>query len=216
MYSLLLAYKAARLLARDEVSDAFRNARGVMHVERVLGLFTEPELQHLVLPRVGLVRLMNGFYVSAHFTVTAFVLVWLFLWHREVYVRSRRMLIGMTAVALALHLALPTAPPRFLPGFVDTGRLVGPSLYSAGSAVKGTANQLAAIPSLHFGWSVLVAWAVLASCRSRWSYAVVLYPLVTLLTITATANHYWADSIVALAIFAAVLQLTQRTSASWS
>ena len=37
------------------------------------------------------------------------------------------------------------------------------------------------------------------------------HPLATLLTITATANHYWADSIVALAIFAAALRLTQRT-----
>jgi hypothetical protein len=212
MYSLLVLYKAARLLARDEVADAFSNARRVVHVEQLLGLFTEQELQRMVLPWPGLVRAMNGFYVSAHFSVTGIVLIWLFLRHRDVYRQARVLLIGMTAVALVLHLVLPTAPPRLLPGFVDTGRLLGPSFYSPNSAVHGMANQLAAIPSLHFGWSVLVAWAVMASSRHRWACAIVLYPLATLLTITATANHYWVDSFIALGIFAAMLGVTHRLS----
>ncbi len=51
------------------------------------------------------------------------------------------------------------APPRFLPdlGFVDAGLMYHLSVYGAGGS--GISNQLAAMPSLHVGWAVLVGVA---------------------------------------------------------
>ena len=80
-------------------------------------------------------------------------------------------------------------------GFVDTLRVYGPSIYSR-DVTASAANQLAAMPSLHFAWSVLVAAGVVWVLRSRWRIVVLLHPVITLLAIVATANHYWLDAAV--------------------
>ena len=71
-------------------------------------------------------------------------------------------------------------------------------------ALEGTygnlANQFAAMPSLHFAWAVVVAWAVIKFASSRWRYLAVLHPVLTLLAIVLTANHYWTDAAVGLVL----------------
>ena len=59
------------------------------------------------------------------------------------------------------------------------------------------ANQFAAMPSLHFGWAVLVAAGVIAVAAHPLALAVAAHPAITLLAIVATANHYWLDAAVA-------------------
>ena len=63
------------------------------------------------------------------------------------------------------------------------------------------------MPSLHFGWAVVIAWAVIvaAGIRTRWRYLVLLHPVVTLAAIVLTANHYWLDAVVAVFLFALAL-----------
>jgi hypothetical protein len=92
-------------------------------------------------------------------------------------------------------------------GFVDTAKLVGPASYGAGSPYKGFANQFAAMPSLHFGWALVIAWAVIvaAGIHSRWRYLVILHPVLTLAAIVLTANHYWLDAVVATFLFGVAL-----------
>src|SRR6185436_17975648 len=90
-------------------------------------------------------------------------------------------------------------------GFVDTARVVGPASYGAGSPYKGFANQFAAMPSLHFGWALVIAWAVLLATKSRWRYFVLLHPVLTLAAIVLTANHYWLDAVAAAALFGVAL-----------
>jgi hypothetical protein len=66
-------------------------------------------------------------------------------------------------------------------------------------------NQFAAMPSLHFGWALMVAIGLIAATRSRWRWLWLLHPLVTLLVIVGTANHYWLDAIVAAALLGIAL-----------
>ncbi len=54
------------------------------------------------------------------------------------------------------------------------------------------------MPSLHFGWSVLVAYAAVRFSKSRLRFVVIAHPVCTLAAIVLTANHYWLDAIVAL------------------
>src|ERR1700748_2978520 len=89
---------------------------------------------------------------------------------------------------------LPVAPPRMLPGFVDTAMLYNQSVYAGGLA----ADQLSAMPSVHVAWAVLVGWGVVHVSTSRWRWAAVVHPVLTILIVVATANHYWADGIVAI------------------
>jgi hypothetical protein len=214
MYLLFLVYKLVRLISAHEVAKAFVNAHHVISLERHLRLFTEPSFQRLVLDRgPDLARLLNVYYVTAHFVVTIFVLVWLYFRHHPLYLRVRRLLVAMTAIGLVIHVTYPLAPPRMLPsaGFIDTGHLFGPSPYDS-SVVHGVANELAAMPSLHFGWAVLVAWAVIATPRRRGQLAILLHPLLTLAAIAGTANHYWMDAVVALVILIAVFHLERLVS----
>jgi hypothetical protein len=127
--------------------------------------------------------------------------VWACIRHPEGYRRIRAAFLGVTLAALAIHVAVPLAPPRMLrgEGFVDTLQVYGPRIYPA-DTTRSVANQFAAMPSLHFGWSVLVAAAIIALLRSRWRYLAIAHPAITLLAIVATANHYWLDAAVALVL----------------
>jgi hypothetical protein len=105
----------------------------------------------------------------------------------------------VTFSALIIHLLFPLAPPRMIPGFVDTMREFGPSIYPA-NAVDGAANQIAAMPSLHFGWAMIEAMAVVSVLKSRWRWLIVIHPALMTLSIIATANHWWIDAAAAALI----------------
>ena len=194
LLALLLAYSGARLLAVDDVPAAFAHAHQVLHLERVLRLPREQDVQALLLTSEQLVRAANSYYAAAHLPVTALALGWLFLRHPEHYRWARAALVSATGVALMVYLLLPTAPPRMLAGFVDTAQVHGQSVYGA-SGASALANQYAAVPSLHVGWAVLVAVVCVAASRSRWRFLAVLHAVVTVLVVVGTGNHFWLDAL---------------------
>ncbi len=203
--ALLLVYKYGRhLVAEGHVHQALENAREVIGVERTLGVFSEARLQDLVDGNLTLIRFLNAYYLLAHALVTAVAFFWLYVRHWDVYRRFRNVMVVMTLTGLVVHVGFPLAPPRMFPkfGFVDTAKLFGPAAYGNGSPYKGFANQFAAMPSLHFGWALVIAWAVLLATTSRWRYLVLLHPFFTLAAIVLTANHYWIDAFAALLLFA--------------
>ncbi|MET8825019.1 phosphatase PAP2 family protein [Streptomyces sp. NPDC004610] len=203
---LYLVYKLGRHLADGHTAEAFRNARDIWHWERVLRLPDEASVQALFLHGDTLIRAVNTFYATVHFPATVAFLVWLYLRRPGHYVWARRVLAALTAAALVLHLAFPLAPPRMLAetGLVDTGRVYGPSVYGP-PATDTLSNQFAAMPSLHFGWALMVAVGLIAATRTRWRWLWLLHPLLTLLVIVGTANHYWLDAVVAGVLLAAAL-----------
>ncbi|GAA2501761.1 phosphatase PAP2 family protein [Streptomyces gobitricini] len=216
--ALFLVYKLGRSVANGHEALAFGNADRVWDLERALHLPGEGRVQHLVLDGAALVHAANAYYAWVHFPATAAFLGWLY-WRRPGhYVWARRALALLTAAALALHLLVPLAPPRMLAeaGLVDTARVYGPSVYGATPATDGMANQFAAMPSLHFGWALMVAVGLIAATRGRWRALWLLHPLVTLLVIVGTANHYWLDAVVATALLGAALALVRRpVAARW-
>ncbi|MFJ8198161.1 phosphatase PAP2 family protein [Streptomyces sp. NPDC096152] len=203
---LFLVYKLGRQLAAGHTAEAFRNAHRVWDLERALHLPGEGAVQSPLLPGGLPAHLANTYYAAVHFPATAAFLVWLYLRRPAHYVRARRVLAVVTAAALALHLAFPLAPPRMLGAahLVDTARVYGPSVYGSPRGDHLT-NQFAAMPSLHFGWALMVAVGLIAATRSRWRALWLLHPLVTLLVIVGTANHYWLDALVAAALLAVTL-----------
>jgi hypothetical protein len=119
--------------------------------------------------------------------------------HREAYPRWRNIGAFMTGVSLLIQM-VPVAPPRLLPqlGFVDTAVLYGQSVYGRGGLK--IAPQLAAMPSVHVAWAVLIAVAVIATSSSRYRWWILLHPTITTLAVVATANHWWLDGVVAAAL----------------
>ncbi|WP_079177951.1 phosphatase PAP2 family protein [Streptomyces mangrovisoli] len=208
---LFLVYKLGRQLATGHVTEALHNAGRVWHLERVLHLPGEGLVQSLLLDSHDLVRLANIYYATVHFPATAAFLVWMYLRRPAHYVWARRVLAAVTAAALVLPFTFPLAPPRMLAlsGLVDTGRVYGPSVYGP-PRTDHLSNQFAAMPSLHFGWALMVAIGLIAATRSRLRWLWLLHPLVTLLVIVGTANHYWIDAIVATAMLGTALALIPR------
>ena len=195
--TLFVIYNVGRVLAAQRTNGAFAHAEDVLHVERWLGLPGEQSVQAVVLPFRALVRAANGYYASVHFPLTCGVLLWLFLRHPTTYLWMRRSLVMATLVGLVIAIVLPVAPPRMLTwaGFVDTGKEMGQSTYgSVGS--DWLSNQFAAMPSLHVGWALIVAAAGVAAGPARWRWLWVLHPVVTLLVVVVTGNHYWLDAAV--------------------
>ncbi|WP_030855922.1 phosphatase PAP2 family protein [Streptomyces sp. NRRL S-37] len=213
---LFLVYKLGRRLTAGHTGEAYRNGRGVWDLERALHLPGEGAVQSLLLHGDGLAHLANTYYAVVHFPATATFLVWLYLRRPAHYVWARRILAAVTAAALVLHLTFPLAPPRMLAatGLVDTARVYGPSVYGPPEADR-LSNQFAAMPSLHFGWALMVAVGLVVATRARWRWLWLLHPLVTLLVIVGTANHFWLDALAAAALLGlalAVLRLPRHTA----
>ncbi|GHG85638.1 phosphatase PAP2 family protein [Streptomyces lanatus] len=213
---LFLVYKFGRQLATGHTAESFRNADRVWDLERAVHLPGEGSVQNLLLHGDTLVHIANTYYATVHFPATAAFLIWLYLRRPTHYVWARRVLAAVTAAALVVHLTFPLAPPRMLAatGLIDTGQAYGPSVYGS-PQTDHLSNQFAAMPSLHFGWALMVAIGLIVASRSRWRWLWLLHPLLTLLVIVGTANHYWLDAIVATAMLGAALaliRLPERTT----
>lgn len=206
---LFLGYKAVRLAVAGRVDEAFDNAHHVIGLERALHLDVEHGVQALVLHSQRLVVALDRYYVSMHFATFVVFLLWLYIVHREHYAHVRWLIVGSTALALVLHAVYPLAPPRMLPGFVDTMARFGPNAY-ASSAVASLANQHAAMPSVHFMWAVIVAYGVVRAARTPYRWIAVVHPVLTLVAIVATANHFLLDAIVGGVLL--VIVLTSETA----
>ena len=62
--------------------------------------------------------------------------------------------------------------------------------------MKDVSNQYAAMPSMHIGWSTWSALVLVPLLRRRWAKVLAaLYPVITLVCIVLTANHYWIDGV---------------------
>lgn len=190
-------YAAAQSITR--VTGAIAHGREIWHIERVLHLPSEVSLQRLVLPYPSIVRLSNLYYAGLHFPITIAFLIWLWVRHRDRYPVVRNTIAIATGACLLVQM-IPVAPPRMLPevGFVDTALRYGQSVY--GPTGRGMADQLSAMPSIHVAWAVLVGVVVVAVSTSPWRWLAAGHAVLTVLVVVVTANHFWADGIVAVAL----------------
>ena len=89
-----------------------------------------------------------------------------------------------------------TAPGCDRFGYVDTVARYGGWISFGDEGMKAVSNQYAAMPSMHIGWSTWTALVLLPLVRRRGAKLLVaLYPVITLVCILLTANHYWVDGI---------------------
>jgi hypothetical protein len=81
-------------------------------------------------------------------------------------------------------------------GYVDTIARYGGWISFGNEGMKDVSNQYAAMPSMHIGWSTWCVLALLPLLRRRWTRALLIaYPVITLVCIVVTANHYWIDGL---------------------
>jgi PAP2 superfamily len=183
---------------------ALGRARSIWRFERAVHLPSEAAVQHAFLRHPLIIQFFNLYYDTLHFPVLIACMVWLFVRHRNQYGQWRTTLVAFTGICLLVQL-IPVAPPRMLTGtgLVDTAVKYHQSVYATTAGFDP--DQLSAMPSVHVGWALLVAIAIIVTARSRWRWLALLYPAMTTLAVIVTANHFWLDGIVAALILAVVL-----------
>ena len=213
-FVLYQVYSAIRNLSEGTKATAFRHARRLMDWQSALGINHEQTLQSWALNSRPLIILMNYIYGSLHFIVTAGAVIFLYRKFPGDYPRWRNTLALTTILALVGFVFWPLMPPRLLPEhyrFVDTLARY-PTFWSFDSgAINKISNQYAAMPSLHFGWSLFCAAALATRLRRRPArIAAALYPLLTLTAIVLTGNHFFLDAAGGAVVFLAGYWLARR------
>lgn len=192
-----LMYTLVRGLTSDRVDAAFRHAEDVISFEKWLGINVETDLQGLILDHEWAIDAANGFYIYGYWPVFVLTLVWLIARRPAAYPFYRNALLASGAFSLVIFAFYPLSPPRFLPwhGFVDTVALEAPTYREMSSS--RLVNEYAAMPSLHFGWILLlgIAWVALSRILVLRIVGAVM-PLLMFAAIVLTGNHYVVDAIV--------------------
>jgi hypothetical protein len=191
---------AAYLLTRglvfpDLEGRALANADRVIGVERALGVFWEPAWQSWVVVHVpGLVRALNWLYILTYWPIILVTAALLYRANRQTYRYYRRVVVVSLALALAAFALFPLAPPLRVTGyFMDTIQAFGPSFYGS-PEMAAFYNPFAAMPSLHFTWTVILGVLFLRRLKGWLRLAGLLYPAATFFAIVVTGNHYILDA----------------------
>lgn len=203
-------WRLAGYLAVSDAAGGLRRAHWIANVEAYLGLPPERSIQNLILGHPLLVQAANLYYAAMHLSTMGAFLIWLFVRHRDRY-RPVRHVMAWTTLACLLVQLVPVAPPRMMPWMVDTGLRYGQSVYSSGFAV----DQMAAMPSVHVAWAVLIGYYVWRISRSRWRFAGPLHAALICFVVVATGNHWELDGIVAVALLAGCAAAVHGVRIGW-
>lgn len=197
-----LFYFLVRGAVVDRNAEALRNAHHIMDWERTLGIFWEPRLQEVVLHRKPLIDLFNFIYFWMDFPLIVAVGFALYFFRRHQYTVARDAILLSGAIALVIYNVFPVMPPRLIPGdeFVGTIEKYNQLSYQAQS-LRAFVNPYAAVPSLHFGWAMIIGGAIFLATRNVVVRAAgLLLPWAQLAAIIFTANHYIVDAFVGLLV----------------
>ncbi len=175
---------------------AYHRAAQIMSVQHWLHLDFELTLNKALAGVGWLAQVADYYYATMHFAVTIGVLAWLYLRHPLQYRSVRTVLYATNIIALIGFWLFPLAPPRLIGrGFIDTVVVFNTWGSWGSSGVDAASNQFAAMPSLHIGWSLWCACAIVMLAKSKWAKILgALYPVATCLVIMGTANHYILDA----------------------
>ncbi len=210
LFLLLQAYTAfrKRYFLRP-AGIAFDHARDLLALERTLHLDLELSLQRWALQHPWAVDAGNLYYRQLKPILYGSAVLALLL-APVAFRRIGRAVSIATLLAWPWYALYPLAPPRLMAPygfpFVDTLAAAGPVV-----APGGGANPYAAMPSMHIGWSTLVAlW--LAAALPWWRIGIVLGVLhLTMMSyaVVVTGNHYLLDVVAGLVVAGIALGLAR-------
>ncbi|CCK30407.1 integral membrane protein [Streptomyces davaonensis JCM 4913] len=210
------AYAKVRLAATGGSNSAGReraeaHGQQILDIERFLHIDIEHALNHAVV-KVGFLRdFFDFYYTSFHFVVPLTVLGLLY-WRRPVDYRWARSALGFaTLLALLGFWLYPLAPPRLMQGLgiIDTVHGVQDFSKPDYGTLTALTNQYAAMPSLHFGWSLWCGLVIAIVAPKVWMKALgLLHPFFTLTAIVVTGNHWILDAVGGAAVVGAGFGLT--------
>jgi hypothetical protein len=219
---------AAALLAYDQtrgLADGFGFPVHVTEpaaVDRWLGGGVLPTVwlqQHLTAEWwQALAALVYG----SHFVVTPLVLGILWVRDRQRWARYARLVVALSAAGLLTYVLYPAAPPWLAAKehvIEPVHRLSGSGWQALGlprarallEHGQGQVNQVAAVPSLHTAFAVLVVLVLLPFTRRAWlRVALVGYAVLMPLVLVWAGEHYVVDTLLGTLYAVAAVLLVPR------
>ena len=180
----------------DVRTVALENAQRIIDLEKTVGIFWEPIWQNWALEAAeSIVLFFNWVYIFTFWPIMVTTAIIVYAVNRRRYFFYRNVVLVSFVVALAMFAIFPLAPPRMLVGtFVDTIASFGPQFY-ANRELANYYNVFAAMPSLHFAWTLIFGYMFFTWGPKWLKLAGLMYPAITLLAITITGNHYILDAL---------------------
>ena len=185
------------LVNSDTWAEGLTNGEKVMLLQRDLGFLWEPGWQSWALENVRpLVVTMNWVYIVTYWPVILLTAFILFLKNRRDYNFYRTVVFVNLTVAVITFMIFPVASPFSIPGIElsDSIQEFGPRFYGS-EGMASYYNISAAMPSLHFSWTVILGVLFWRSFPGRYRMTGLLYPVLTFFAITLTGNHFILDAI---------------------
>jgi hypothetical protein len=215
------AWRHARGAVDGSMGLSFSHARDLVSAERSLGLLIEPSVQHWAVDWGWPSDVARWGYANLHFKGSCLMLAVLYFGYRRSYGFVRNAVFAAMALSVIGYALFPTAPPRFLPelGLDPSSSVTGntPLLSSPGDPLF---NPFAAVPSMHVGLSVILAWSLAMLVRPRPLRVVLFaYPLLMTYVVIASGNHFWLDAALGLltaALATGAAMLLARLNSDWS
>ena len=213
-YLVYLATKG--LLHSDPRAVGLENGDKLVSLQRDWGFLWEPEWQSWAIENVkALVVTLNWVYIVTYWPVILVVALFLYLRRRRDYSFYRTVVFVDLAGALVTFMLFPVASPFAIPGveLLDTIQEYGPRFYGS-EDMASLYNISAAMPSLHFSWTVILGVLFFRTLPEAFRLLGLLYPVLTFFAIVLTGNHFILDAIAGgiLAILSfGVVILLRRT-----
>jgi hypothetical protein len=213
----LLVLLACEALSRAPIGDkpvaALAHARQVSAIESRLGLNVEMMANAWLTSRPWLAAPAGYIYAAGYVVTSVAVLVFLYVYSPPVFRWARRAFLVLNLGAALCFAVYPVAPPRLNPSLSIVDVVEGQHIWGTwGSPVGDRANDLAALPSLHFA---LVLWVLVMLVVATRSVVLItlasINVVLTAVVVVATGNHYPLD-LVAGAVLALI---SIPTTHSW-
>ena len=185
------------LVHSDTRAEGLVNGEKVASFQSDLGFLWEPGWQSWALENIkALVVAMNWVYIATYWPVILLAALVLFVKNRRAYNFYRTIVLVNLAVAVATFMVFPVASPFAIPGveLSDSIQEFGPRFYGSES-MSSFYNISAAMPSLHFSWTVILGVLFWRSFPGWYRMIGLLYPITTFFAITLTGNHFILDAI---------------------
>jgi hypothetical protein len=146
-------------------------------------------------------------YVS-HFIATPLLLAVLWVRNRRVWARCARLVVALSLAGLVTYVLYPAAPPWLAAKqeVIEPVARISSSgwevlgLPKAGTLLEhgqGSVNQVAAVPSLHTAFAVLICLVLLPLARRVWQrVALVAYAVLMPVVLVWAGEHYVVDTLL--------------------
>jgi hypothetical protein len=210
---LLVLYNISRGLADKGIGP---HVTEMIHADKwMFGWFTGGVVptvwlqEHLYHVHVQWYDVLASFVYFSHFVTALLVAVVLWLRNRDRWSSFIRRWVTLNILGLATYFLYPAAPPWWAAerGYIQpihdglaTRGWSAIGLHGAGNLLNAAkvdaANPVAAMPSLHSAYALIVVAFFLPTVRKRWWPLLLAYPLAMTFTLVYSGEHYMTDVLV--------------------